>query len=177
MKNILLKLIVVGRVKDAHYQAKINEFMQRLNAFGKIEVVELKDDTVEKVTIDGEKVVLSKYRVLDHTGRGEIVGRGTFFNPHSLLVFFKDCEPILQVCHSLHKYIILLTQREVVANATQRPFYIGGYTIGYGQQSSPCETCGAGVIANGQHFNEDKEHRHSHTFQQYKDFVHPFTSD
>ena len=47
MKNILLKLIVVGRVKDAHYQAKINEFMQRLNAFGKIEVVELKDDTVE----------------------------------------------------------------------------------------------------------------------------------
>lgn len=48
MKNILLKLIVVGRVKDIHYQAKINEFMQRLNAFGKIEVVELKDDTVEK---------------------------------------------------------------------------------------------------------------------------------
>ena len=48
MKNILLKLIVVGRVKDVHYQAKINEFMQRLNAFGKIEVVELKDDTVEK---------------------------------------------------------------------------------------------------------------------------------
>ena len=48
MKNILLKLIAVGRVKDVHYQAKINEFMQRLNAFGKIEVVELKDDTVEK---------------------------------------------------------------------------------------------------------------------------------
>ena len=48
MKNILLKLIVVGRVKDVHYQAKINEFMQRLNAFGKVEIVELKDDTVEK---------------------------------------------------------------------------------------------------------------------------------
>ena len=45
---MLLKLIVVGRVKDLHYQAKINEFMQRLNAFGKVEVVELKDDTVEK---------------------------------------------------------------------------------------------------------------------------------
>ena len=45
---MLFKLICVGRVKDAHYQAKINEFMQRLNAFGKIEVVELKDDTVEK---------------------------------------------------------------------------------------------------------------------------------
>ena len=45
---MLLKLIVVGRVKDVHYQAKINEFLQRLNAFGKTEIVELKDDTVEK---------------------------------------------------------------------------------------------------------------------------------
>lgn len=45
---MLLKLLVVGKVKDVHYQAKINEFMQRLNAFGKVEVVELKDDTVEK---------------------------------------------------------------------------------------------------------------------------------
>ena len=45
---MLLKLVVVGRIKDVHYQAKINEFMQRLNAFGKIEVVELKDDSVEK---------------------------------------------------------------------------------------------------------------------------------
>ena len=45
---MLLKLIVVGRVKDPHYQAKINEFLQRLNAFGKTEIVELKDDTVEK---------------------------------------------------------------------------------------------------------------------------------
>lgn len=47
-KNMLLKLVVVGRIKDVHYQAKINEFMQRLNAFGKVEVVELKDDSVEK---------------------------------------------------------------------------------------------------------------------------------
>ena len=45
---MLLKLVVVGRIKDVHYQAKINEFMQRLNAFGKVEVVELKDDSVEK---------------------------------------------------------------------------------------------------------------------------------
>ena len=48
MKNMLCKLIVVGRIKDAHYQAKINEFLQRLNAFGKVETVELRDDTVEK---------------------------------------------------------------------------------------------------------------------------------
>ena len=45
---MLLKIIAVGRVKDPHYQAKINEFMQRLNAFGKTEIVELKDDTVKK---------------------------------------------------------------------------------------------------------------------------------
>ena len=48
MKNILIKLIAVGRVKDPHYQAKINEFLQRLNAFGKVEIVELRDDSVEK---------------------------------------------------------------------------------------------------------------------------------
>ena len=48
MKNMLFKLIVVGRVKDVHYQAKINEFLQRLNAFGKVEIQELRDDTVEK---------------------------------------------------------------------------------------------------------------------------------
>ena len=48
MKNMLFKLLVVGKVKDVHYQAKINEFLQRLNAFGKVETVELRDDTVEK---------------------------------------------------------------------------------------------------------------------------------
>ena len=48
MKNMLFKLLVVGRVKDPHYQAKISEYLQRLNAFGKLEVVELKDDTLEK---------------------------------------------------------------------------------------------------------------------------------
>ena len=48
---MLLKIIAVGRVKDPHYQAKINEFMQRLNAFGKVEVVELKDDSVEKESV------------------------------------------------------------------------------------------------------------------------------
>lgn len=45
---MLFKLLVVGRVKDPHYQAKINEFLQRLNAFGKVEIVELRDDSVEK---------------------------------------------------------------------------------------------------------------------------------
>lgn len=40
--------MVVGRIKDSHYQAKIGEFIQRLNAFGKLEIVELKDDTTEK---------------------------------------------------------------------------------------------------------------------------------
>lgn len=48
MKSMHLKLLVVGRVKDPHYQAKINEFLQRLNAFGKVEIVELRDDSVEK---------------------------------------------------------------------------------------------------------------------------------
>ena len=48
MKNLLLKLIAVGKVKDPHYQAKTAEFLTRLGAYGKLEVVELRDDTVEK---------------------------------------------------------------------------------------------------------------------------------
>lgn len=48
MKNMLFKLVVVGKIKDPHYQAKINEFLTRLNAFGKVELVELRDDSVEK---------------------------------------------------------------------------------------------------------------------------------
>jgi len=48
MKNLLLKLVAVGRIKDPHYQAKIAEFLTRLGAYGKVEVVELRDDTVEK---------------------------------------------------------------------------------------------------------------------------------
>ena len=48
MKNLLLKLIAVGKVKDPHYQAKTAEFLTRLGAYGKLEAVELRDDTVEK---------------------------------------------------------------------------------------------------------------------------------
>ncbi len=61
MKNMLLKIVAVGRVKDAHYQAKIGEFIQRLNSFGKVELLELRDDSVEKESaailkaLDGER--------------------------------------------------------------------------------------------------------------------------
>ena len=51
MKSMLFKLVVVGKIKDPHYQAKINEFLTRLNAFGKVEVVELKDDSIEKESL------------------------------------------------------------------------------------------------------------------------------
>ncbi len=51
MKSMLFKLVVVGKIKDPHYQAKINEFLIRLNAFGKVEVVELKDDSIEKESL------------------------------------------------------------------------------------------------------------------------------
>ena len=51
MKSMLFKLVVVGKIKDPHYQAKINEFLTRLNVFGKVEVVELKDDSIEKESL------------------------------------------------------------------------------------------------------------------------------
>lgn len=48
MKNLLLKIIAVGRIKNPRWLAEAEEFAKRLSAYGKIEVVELKDDSVEK---------------------------------------------------------------------------------------------------------------------------------
>lgn len=43
MKNLLLKVIVVGKLKDKHLAAKCDEYLRRLSAYGKVELIELKD--------------------------------------------------------------------------------------------------------------------------------------
>ena len=63
-----IRIIAVGKVKEKWIQEGINEFLKRLSAFTKVEVIELKDEGVEK---EGDKIM--KYLdkecyVLDETG-------------------------------------------------------------------------------------------------------------
>jgi 23S rRNA (pseudouridine1915-N3)-methyltransferase len=45
---MLFKIIAVGKLKDKALAAKTAEFAKRIQAFGKLEIVELKDGTKEK---------------------------------------------------------------------------------------------------------------------------------
>ena len=47
MTSLLLKVVVVGRMKDKHLAAKCDEYIKRLSAYGKVELVELKDSDVQ----------------------------------------------------------------------------------------------------------------------------------
>ena len=51
---MLIKVITVGRIKDKHIQAKIDEFIKRIKFDAKIDFVEIKDSTKEK---EGEKLL------------------------------------------------------------------------------------------------------------------------
>ena len=44
---MLMKLILVGKMKDKALDAKCAEYLKRLRAYGKVEVVELADSNVE----------------------------------------------------------------------------------------------------------------------------------
>lgn len=66
----MIKLICVGKVKEAYIKEGINEFVKRLTAFSKFEIIELKDSNPEKEgkeimnKIDNGKVFL-----LDEKGK------------------------------------------------------------------------------------------------------------
>lgn len=45
---MLIKIIVVGKIKDRGLQAKITEFSKWISRYAKLEIVELRDSNVEK---------------------------------------------------------------------------------------------------------------------------------
>ena len=47
MTPLLLKVVVVGRMKDKHLAAKCDEYIKRLGAYAKLELVEIKDSDVQ----------------------------------------------------------------------------------------------------------------------------------
>lgn len=52
----MIKLVCIGKIKDKHLSALINDYIERINHYHKLEVIEVKD---ESITTD-EKSVLDK---------------------------------------------------------------------------------------------------------------------
>ena len=63
-----IQLIVVGKVKEKWISLGIDEFLKRLSAFAKVEIIELKDEGVEKESSKIMKYVDENCYVLDETG-------------------------------------------------------------------------------------------------------------
>ena len=66
----MIKLICVGRVKEAYIKEGIDEFVKRLSAFANLEVIEIKDSTPEKEAVEIiNKIKEGKVFLLDEKGR------------------------------------------------------------------------------------------------------------
>lgn len=50
----MLKLICVGKIKDKHLSALIDDYINKINHYHKLEVIEVKDEAIK----DSEKLVL-----------------------------------------------------------------------------------------------------------------------
>lgn len=67
----MIKLLCVGKVKDEHLLALINDYKKRINKYHKLEIVEVKDEAIK----DDEKEVLDNEakRLLDKIEKDEYV--------------------------------------------------------------------------------------------------------
>ena len=51
MNTLLVKLIVVGKMKDRHLAAKCDEFIKRLVAYAKLDIVEVQDEAARMLKL------------------------------------------------------------------------------------------------------------------------------
>lgn len=67
----MIKIVAVGKVKDEHLKALIDDYTKRISRYHKIEIVECKDEPID----DNQKDVLIKEgnRVLEKIGDDEYV--------------------------------------------------------------------------------------------------------
>ena len=52
----MIKIIGIGKIKDKHLEALIEDYIKKINRYHKIEIVEVKDEPIK----DDEKTVLDK---------------------------------------------------------------------------------------------------------------------
>ncbi|MBQ2079897.1 MAG: 23S rRNA (pseudouridine(1915)-N(3))-methyltransferase RlmH [Erysipelotrichaceae bacterium] len=67
----MIKVIAIGKVKDKHLSALIDDYIKKIQRYHKIEVIEVRDEPIT----DNEKAVLDKegQRALDKIDAGEYV--------------------------------------------------------------------------------------------------------
>ncbi len=67
----MIKVIAIGKVKDKHLSALIDDYTKKIQRYHKIEVIEVKDEPI----IDNEKAVLDKegQRALDKIDANDYV--------------------------------------------------------------------------------------------------------
>ena len=80
----MIKLVCVGKIKEKPLQACIDEYKKRINAFTKIEIIEVNDEPIPNIhsekqdeqikTIEGEKI-LSKIKDKDYIVLLDLAGQ------------------------------------------------------------------------------------------------------
>ncbi|MBR5341011.1 MAG: 23S rRNA (pseudouridine(1915)-N(3))-methyltransferase RlmH [Erysipelotrichaceae bacterium] len=67
----MIKIVCVGKIKDKHLSALIDDYVKKINRYHKLEIVEVKDEPIN----DNEKIVLDREaeRVLNRINDDEYV--------------------------------------------------------------------------------------------------------
>lgn len=108
----MIKLLCVGKVKDEHLLALINDYKKRINKYHKLEIVEVKDEAIK----DDEKEVLynEAKRLLDKIEKDEYV---------ILVDLHGECIDSISLANKLDK--LFITNSKIT-------FVIGG-SLGFGE--------------------------------------------
>ena len=108
----MIKLLCVGKVKDEHLLALINDYKKRINKYHKLEIVEVKDEAIK----DDEKEVLynEAKRLLDKIEKDEYV---------ILVDLHGECIDSISLANILDK--LFITNSKIT-------FVIGG-SLGFGE--------------------------------------------
>jgi 23S rRNA (pseudouridine1915-N3)-methyltransferase len=64
-----IKIIAIGKIKERYLQEGINEYLKRLAPFCKIEILELKDEGIEKEAKKIENYLNSNSYLMDANGK------------------------------------------------------------------------------------------------------------
>jgi len=64
-----IKLITIGKIKEKYIQEGISEYLKRLSLFCKLEIIELKDEGIEKESAKLEKYLGENSYILDEKGK------------------------------------------------------------------------------------------------------------
>jgi 23S rRNA (pseudouridine1915-N3)-methyltransferase len=59
-----IRLVVVGKLKEAHYRAAVNDYLTRLRRYATVDEVELKDEGAPQVSAAMKKAIPERARIV-----------------------------------------------------------------------------------------------------------------